>query len=54
MIAHPDPHAAVAHLERAGIVVDARPGHVRVSPHVYNTEDEVDQVVEELRGFPVG
>jgi selenocysteine lyase/cysteine desulfurase len=54
MIAHPDPRGAVAHLDRAGIIVDARPGHVRVSPHVYNTEDEVDQVVAELVRYRSG
>lgn len=48
MIAHPDPHAAVERLARAGIVVDARPGYVRVSPHFYNTSEEVDEVVEAL------
>jgi kynureninase len=48
MIAAADPPAAVAHLAWAGIIVDARPGHVRVSPHFYNTEDEVDRVVDEL------
>jgi selenocysteine lyase/cysteine desulfurase len=51
MLALDDPKGAVAHLDRAGIVVDARPGHVRVSPHVYNTEDEVDQAVDALRSF---
>jgi len=51
MVAVEDPKAAVAHLDRAGIVVDARPGHVRLSPHVYNTEDEVDQAVAELVAF---
>ncbi len=49
MIAATDPEAAVAHLADARIIVDARPGHVRVSPHFYNTEDEVDRVVAELR-----
>lgn len=48
MVAMEDPKAAVAALDRAGIVVDHRPGFVRVSPHVYNTEDEVDQAVREL------
>jgi selenocysteine lyase/cysteine desulfurase len=48
MVAHADPGAAVARLDEAGIIVDHRPGHVRVSPHVYNTEDEVDLVVAEL------
>lgn len=50
MIRHGDPHAAVARLADAGIIVDARPGYVRVSPHFYNTEDEVDRVVEVLAG----
>jgi kynureninase len=48
MIAAADPADAVAHLDRAGIIVDARPGHVRVSPHFYNTVAEVDRVVDEL------
>lgn len=54
MVAMDDPKAAVRHLDRAGIVVDSRPGHVRVSPHVYNTEEEVDQVVAELVRFRNG
>lgn len=49
MIAASDPSAAVDHLADAGIIVDARPGYVRVSPHFYNTEEEVDRVVGELR-----
>ena len=48
MIAAADPHAAVDHLAQAGFIVDARPGYVRVSPHFYNTEDEVDAVVDEM------
>jgi selenocysteine lyase/cysteine desulfurase len=48
MVAMDDPKAAVGELDRAGIVVDHRPGFVRVSPHVYNSADEVDQVVAEL------
>jgi selenocysteine lyase/cysteine desulfurase len=35
-------------LAEAGIVVDHRPGHVRVSAHVYNTESELDHFVDEL------
>lgn len=46
MIAEPDPGAAVAALADAGFVVDSRPGYVRVSPHFYNTEDEIDRLVE--------
>lgn len=35
-------------LAEAGIVVDHRPGNVRVSPHVYNTTDELEHFVREL------
>jgi kynureninase len=48
MIAAHDPADAVRHLDQAGIIVDARPGYVRVSPHFYNTPAEVDRVVDEL------
>jgi kynureninase len=42
----------VAHLARSGIIVDHRPGHVRVSPHFYNTEEEIGFFLEKLRDFP--
>ena len=48
-VRHPDPLGAVARLARRGIIVDGRPGVVRVSPHFYNTPDEVDEFVRELR-----
>ncbi len=48
MLALEDPAAAVAHLAARDIIVDWRPGHVRISPHFYNTEEEVDRVVDEL------
>ena len=51
MVRHDDPAGAVAHLAEEGIVVDHRPGHVRVSPHFYNTEGEVDRFVEALAGY---
>ena len=51
MIGADDPKAAVAQFDRAGIITDARPGHVRVSPHFYNTEAEIDAVVDELTGW---
>jgi kynureninase len=54
MIAVDDPYGAVDHLADAGIIVDARPGHVRVSPHFYNTEAEVDRVLEELAAWRAG
>ncbi|MEK9499540.1 aminotransferase class V-fold PLP-dependent enzyme [Gaopeijia maritima] len=51
MIAHDDPAEAVRRLDARDIVVDHRPGHVRVSPHAYNTEAEVDEVVAALAGM---
>ncbi len=52
MVRHSDPPGAVAHLAQAGIIVDHRPGHVRVSPHFYNTVDEIGFFLETLRTFP--
>lgn len=48
MIPHDEPVAAVQRLADAGIIVDSRPGYVRVSPHFYNTLDEIDEFVEVL------
>lgn len=53
MIAHPDPAGAVAHLARHDIIVDHRPGHVRVSPHFYNTEGEIGRFVRILTAYAV-
>ena len=51
-IRHADPAGAVRRLAEQGIIVDHRPGHVRVSPHFYNTEAEVDRCVEALASGP--
>ena len=48
MIALDDPGAAVDYLAERDIIIDYRPGHVRVSPHFYNLESELDLVIEEL------
>ena len=45
---HPDPHAAVATLRAQGLITDARPGLVRLSPHYFNTADEIDRALELL------
>lgn len=50
MIPHDDPADAVRRLADHDIIVDARPGYVRVSPHFYNTHDELDRFVEVLAG----
>lgn len=44
-IAVDDPEAVVEALAERGIIVDYRPGIVRVSPAFYNTEEEVEQAV---------
>jgi kynureninase len=50
MIHHPAPADAVQHLAGRNIIVDSRPGYVRVSPHFYNTRDDIDEFVEALAG----
>jgi kynureninase len=52
MVRHPRPAEAVSALAAQGIIVDHRPGHVRVSPHFYNTDEEIDRLVEALARTP--
>jgi selenocysteine lyase/cysteine desulfurase len=49
-VTHPRRHATelALHLETRGIRVADRGGRLRIAPHVYNSEDEVDRVVAEL------
>ena len=51
MIQHDDPSGAVKHLAANDIIVDHRPGHIRVSPHFYNTTEEIDLCVETLTRY---
>ncbi len=45
----PDAHAVATTLNARDFVVDFRPGvGVRVSPHFYNTFEEIDRLVEEI------
>lgn len=48
MLPSDDPHRDVARLAKAGIVTDARPGHVRVSPYFYNVPDDHRAMIEQL------
>ncbi|HSJ15295.1 MAG TPA: aminotransferase class V-fold PLP-dependent enzyme [Longimicrobiales bacterium] len=50
MIEHARPEHAVARLAEQGVIVDSRPGYVRVSPHFYNTEEEIDRFMHALQG----
>ncbi|MEM3700713.1 MAG: aminotransferase class V-fold PLP-dependent enzyme [Candidatus Bathyarchaeia archaeon] len=43
------PQEFVAKLRQKGIVVSARAHGIRVSPHFYNTEDEIDKLIEEIK-----
>src|SRR5437870_10379937 len=48
MLPAADPAAGVRHLAAAGIVADARPGHVRLSPFFYNVQDDHVAALERL------
>jgi selenocysteine lyase/cysteine desulfurase len=47
-VAPPDPVAAFRRLKAAGVVCALREGSIRLSPHCYNTVDEMERVVESL------
>jgi kynureninase len=49
MLPSPDPHADVARLAARGVIADARPGHVRLSPFFYNTPDDHIHALDALR-----
>lgn len=49
MVRLDDPPRAVKALAARSIIVDHRPGGVRVSPYFYNTEAEVERFVDALR-----
>jgi selenocysteine lyase/cysteine desulfurase len=40
-----DPQKVVERAEAAGVIIAARVGVVRVSPHFYNTEEEIDKLL---------
>lgn len=42
------PKETVAELAEAGFTIDYRPGLIRVSPHFFNTEDDVDRFMDAL------
>lgn len=45
---HPDPHIAVDALRANGVICDSRPGLIRLSPHHFNTIEEIDRTIELL------
>jgi kynureninase len=48
MLPAADPAAGVARLAAAGIIADARPGHIRLSPFFYNEQDDHVAALERL------
>src|SRR5438094_81907 len=48
MLPADDPADRVRHLAAAGIIADARPGHVRLSPFFYNVQDDYVAALDRL------
>jgi selenocysteine lyase/cysteine desulfurase len=46
-----DPAAVVKHLRKQGVAVNQRGGRLRVSPHAYNTPEEIDRLLGLLGGL---
>ncbi len=44
-----DPSRLAQELKARRVLVAARHGHLRISPHFYNTEEDLDRLDEELR-----
>ncbi len=49
-VAPPDPVGAFRRLKAAGVVCSLREGSIRLAPHVYNTIEEMEKVVDVLNG----
>lgn len=52
MLRHTDPAQLVDLLNQRSIVIDSRPGKVRISPHYFNTENDIDLAMEALTSVP--
>ena len=46
-----NPLKTVKKLNEKGIIVAARTHGIRVSPHFYNTEEEIDRLIKEIKAF---
>ena len=51
---HPDPHVVVDALRAQKVITDYRPALVRLSPHYFNTTDEIDRALELLAPLRAG
>jgi selenocysteine lyase/cysteine desulfurase len=52
-VEHPDPASAVTALRAAGVICDNRPGLIRLSPHYFNTLEEMDRALALLEPLRV-
>ena len=48
MVEMADPTAMVAEMASKAIVIDSRPGAVRLSPYFYNTTEDIDSAVQAM------
>ena len=44
-----DPYGLAEKLSSRGIIISPRPGIIRVSPHLYNTIEEIEIFLEQLK-----
>jgi len=44
-----DPKELMKRCKLAGVIVNLRAGRLRMSPHAYNTVEEIDRFVEAIR-----
>jgi selenocysteine lyase/cysteine desulfurase len=51
---HEKPYELASFLKSRNIVVSARPKIIRVSPHFYNLEEEIERLIENILDFDRG
>jgi selenocysteine lyase/cysteine desulfurase len=49
-----DPMALKRHGMKKDVIFGCRAGRLRISPHAYNNEEDLDRLVEALTSFPEG
>lgn len=49
--ADPDMDSLLKSLEKKHITISAREGYFRISPHLYNTEEEIETVIDQLFNY---